>query len=315
MTTIPPRLIFAGTPDFAVPSLQALLDAGYSVAAIYTQPDRPAGRGRQVRASPLKVCAAAAGIPVYQPVTLRDAAVQAELAALQPDLLIVAAYGLILPPAVLAIPRLGCLNLHASLLPRWRGAAPIHWALLAGDAETGISIMQMDPGLDTGPVLARAAHPIPRGITGGELYERLAKLGAETLLATVPEALAGRLTPEPQDEALATYAPKLDKSDLELDWSRPALELERRVLTFNPYPVARTALGDQTLRIWRAQAEMEPTAAPPGTVLREAGDGIVVAAGSGVLRLTEVQLPGGRPLPVAAFLNAHRLLGRRLGAA
>ncbi|HOW61777.1 MAG TPA: methionyl-tRNA formyltransferase, partial [Candidatus Contendobacter sp.] len=240
MTTIPPRLIFAGTPDFAVPSLQALLDAGYSVAAIYTQPDRPAGRGRQVRASPLKVCAAAAGIPVYQPVTLRDAAVQAELAALQPDLLIVAAYGLILPPAVLAIPHLGCVNVHASLLPRWRGAAPIHWALLAGDAETGISIMQMDPGLDTGPVLARAAHPIPRGITGGELYERLAKLGAETLRATVPEALAGRLTPEPQDEALATYAPKLDKSDLELDWSRPALELERRVLTFNPYPVART---------------------------------------------------------------------------
>jgi len=315
MTTIPPRLIFAGTPDFAVPSLQALLDAGYSVAAIYTQPDRPAGRGRQVRASPLKVCAAAAGIPVYQPVTLRDAAVQAELAALQPDLLIVAAYGLILPPAVLAIPHLGCVNVHASLLPRWRGAAPIHWALLAGDAETGISIMQMDPGLDTGPVLARAAHPIPRGITGGELYERLAKLGAETLRATVPDVLAGRLTPEPQDEALATYAPKLDKADLELDWSRPALELERRVLTFNPYPVARTHLGEHTLRIWRAQADPEPTTGLPGTVLREASDGIVVATGSGVLRLTEVQLPGGRPLPVAAFLNAHRLLGRRLGAA
>ena len=314
MTTIPPRLIFAGTPDFAVPSLQALLDAGYSVAAIYTQPDRPAGRGRQVRASPLKVCAAAAGVPVYQPVTLRDAAAQAEFAALQPDLLVVAAYGLILPPAVLAIPRLGCINVHASLLPRWRGAAPIHWALLAGDVETGVSIMQMDAGLDTGPVLARTGYPIPRGITGGDLYERLARLGAETLLATLPDLLAGRLIPEPQNESLVTYAPKLDKAELELDWSRPALELERRVLAFNPYPVARTPLGDQTLRIWRAQAEVEPTTAPPGTVLREASDGIVVAAGSGVLRLTEVQLPGGRPLPVAAFLNAHRLMGRRLGA-
>jgi len=315
MTTTPPRLIFAGTPDFAVPSLQALLDAGYSVQAIYTQPDRPAGRGRQLRASPLKACAAAAGIPVFQPVTLRDTAAQAELAALKPDLLVVAAYGLILPPAVLAIPRLGCVNVHASLLPRWRGAAPIHWALLAGDAETGVSLMQMDAGLDTGPVLARATCSIPRGITGGELYEQLAALGATTLLAILPDLLAGRLTPEPQDESLVTYAPKLDKADLELDWSRPALELEHRVLTFNPYPVTRTWLDGQMLRIWRARAEIEPTTESPGTVLREGRDGIVVATGASVLRLTEVQLPGGRPLPAVAFLNAHRLAGRRLGAA
>ena len=307
------RLIFAGTPDFAVPSLQVLLEADYSVVAVYTQPDRPAGRGRQLRASPLKTCARSAGIPVYQPATLRDPAVQAELAALRPDLLIVAAYGLILPPEVLAIPRLDCLNVHASLLPRWRGAAPIHRALMAGDAETGISLMRMEAGLDTGPVFAQAAVPIERGMTGGELHDALAMLGGLTLRATLPELLAGRLTPEPQDDALATYAAKLSKSDLQLDWTRPALELERQVLAFNPYPVAQTRLEEHVLRIWRAVAEEESATALPGAVLREGPSGIVVAAGSGVLRLTEVQLPGGKPLPVAAFLNARQLAGRRLG--
>ncbi|HRD66546.1 MAG TPA: methionyl-tRNA formyltransferase [Candidatus Competibacter sp.] len=314
MTITSPRLIFAGTPSFAVPSLQVLLETGCSLVAVYTQPDRPAGRGRQPRASPVKTQALAAHVPVYQPASLRDPVIQAELAALSPDLLVVAAYGLILPPAVLAIPRLGCVNVHASLLPRWRGAAPIQRAILAGDAETGVCIMRMEAGLDTGPVYARAPCPIPRGITGGELHDRLAALGAELLLETLPVLLSGVLVPTPQDDAGATYAPKLEKTETELDWNQPALELERRVLAFNPYPVAQTRLDGQSLRIWRAQAEEESTAELPGTVLREGAAGIVVATGGGVLRLTEVQLPGGRPLPAAAFLAARRLIGRRLGA-
>ena len=315
MIAAAPRLIFAGTPDFAVPSLQALLAAEGVLVAVYTQPDRPAGRGRQPRPSPVKIQAQAASVPIYQPSSLRDPATQAEMVALAPDLLVVAAYGLILPPAVLAIPRLGCVNVHASLLPRWRGAAPIQRALLAGDAETGICIMRMEAGLDTGPVYARATCPIPRGTTGGELHDQLAVLGAETLRATLPALLAAIAVPVPQDDARATYAPKLEKAEAVLDWTRPALELERQVLAFNPYPVAQTYLDGQTLRIWRARAEQESSAAPPGTVLREGPAGIVVATGVGVLCLTEVQLPGGRPLPVAAFLAARRLTGRQLGAA
>lgn len=316
MVLIPPRLVFAGTPEFAAASLRMLLTAGYRPLAVYTQPDRPAGRGRQLRPSPVKTEALAAGIPVCQPFSLRESAAQAELAALAPELLIVAAYGLILPPAVLAIPRLGCVNVHASLLPRWRGAAPIQRALLAGDTETGICLMQMEAGLDTGPVYIRASCPIPRGITGGELHDRLAALGADTLQAALPGLLAGQYRTQPQDHALATYAPKLVKAEAELDWRWPALELERQVLAFNPYPVAQTRLEDgQTLRVWRAHAEDEQSAAVPGTVLHEGLSGIVVATGAGTLSLTEVQLSGGRPLSVAAFLTARRLVGCRLGAA
>lgn len=309
------RLIFAGTPDFAVSSLRALLETGQPPIAVYTQPDRPAGRGRRLSPSPVKAQALAAGIPVYQPASLRDPAVQNELAALSPDLLVVAAYGLILPPAVLAIPRLGCVNVHASLLPRWRGAAPIQRAILEGDTETGICIMKMAAGLDTGPVYAQAPCPIPRSMTGSELHDHLAALGAITLQQTLPGLLAGTLVAQPQDDAHATYAAKIDKAEAELDWTQPAQRLERRVLAFNPHPVAQTHVDGQTLRIWRARAEEASCTAPPGTVVHESPAGIVVACGSGVLSLTEVQLPGGRPLPVAAFLAARRLIGRQLGLA
>lgn len=315
MTATAPRLAFAGTPEFAVPSLRALLASGHELAAAYTQPDRPAGRGRQLRPSPVKATALAAGVAVRQPASLRDPEVQAELAALKPDLLVVAAYGLILPPAVLAIPRLGCVNVHASLLPRWRGAAPIQRAILAGDAETGVCLMRMDAGLDTGPVYVRAACPIPRGMTGGELHDRLAALGAQTLQAALPALLAGALEAIPQDDRSASYAPKLEKAEAELDWTRPALELERRVLAFNPYPIARTRWNGEALRIWRARAEERTADAPPGAILEADARGVAVAAGSGVLRLTELQLPGGKPLPPAAFLAARRLAGQRLGEA
>jgi len=309
----PLRIVFAGTPAFATPALAALRAAGQLVCAVYTQPDRPAGRGRQLRPSPVK--AAAAELPVYQPRTLREPAAQAELAALAPDLVVVVAYGLILPAAVLAIPRLGCINVHASLLPRWRGAAPIQRALLAGDRESGISIMQMDAGLDTGPVWGQAVCPIDPGMTGGELHDRLAELGARTLLQHLPEIAAGQRQPQPQDDTQATYAGKIDKAEAELDWTQPAIMLERQVRAFNPWPVAQTRHDGQTLRIWRAQAE--PDAKPdavPGTVLAASRAGIQVATGSGVLRLTELQLPGKRPLAAADFSNAYPLTGRLLGA-
>ncbi len=254
-----------------------------------------------------------AGIPIHQPERLSSADAQATLAAWQPTLLIVAAYGLLLPAPVLAIPQLGCVNVHASLLPRWRGAAPIQRALLAGDRETGISLMQMDVGLDTGAVLATARCAIAPDMTGGELHDQLATLGAELLIERLPELLTGTLPPQPQDEDRACYAPKLAKAEAELDWQQPAQQLARTIHAFNPWPVAWTALGSQRLRLWRAQADAQPSHAAPGTVIAEAATGIRVATGCGTLRLLALQLPGRQCQAAEQFIQGRSLLGQRLG--
>ncbi len=305
------RLIFAGTPDFAVPSLAALLEGPWDVVAVLTQPDRPAGRGRRPQASPVKRAAEAACVPILQPETLRDAQVLDRLRALAPDAFIVAAYGLLLPQAALDLPPHGCVNVHASLLPRWRGAAPIQRALLAGDARTGISLMRMVRALDAGPVYSRHALDITPADTGGTLHDRLAALGGDALRERLPAILAGGLSPDPQDEAGVTYAPKLDKAEARIDWRDPAAAIARQVRAFNPWPVAETSLDDVRIRIWRARALAMAHDAPPGTVL-DAPAALRVATGDGVLEIDELQWPGRRPLAAAAFVQGRPLAGTRL---
>ncbi len=307
--TAPLRIIFAGTPEFAATALAALLDGPHQVVAVYTQPDRPAGRGRKLTPSPVKQLAQQHDLPVHQPLSLKEPSEQSQLAAMAADVMVVAAYGLLLPQAVLDAPRLGCLNIHASLLPRWRGAAPIQRAILAGDAETGITIMQMAIGLDTGDMLLKRAIPIEPQDTAETLHDRLAQLGAEAIveaLDRLPE-----LAPEAQDDTLTNYAKKLEKGEAELDWSQPAAALDRQIRAFNPWPVAQTRYRGEALRIWAAQPL--PGSGEAGRVVACGREGIDVASGAGLLRITRLQLPGGKQQSAADFLNAHSLDGVRFG--
>jgi methionyl-tRNA formyltransferase len=298
------RLAFLGTPDFAVPSLQALAEAGHEIAAVYSQPPRPAGRGHRERRSPVHAAAAAAGWPVRTPRSLRDPETHAAFAALGLDAAVVVAYGLMLPPAVLCAPRLGCLNVHASLLPRWRGAAPIQRALLAGDSETGVSIMLMDEGLDTGPVLLREAVPITPETTAESLHDTLAALGARLIVAALDGLSAGRLTAEPQPAAGVTYAAKLSRTESQLDWRHPAGELERRIRALTPWPGATFTAAGERLKALAGEVVPGRAAAAPGTVL---DDRLTVACGTDALRLTRVQRPGKAPVEAAAFLRGFAL--------
>jgi len=313
----PLRIVFAGTPEFSVPALQALHDAGHVLAAVYTQPDRPAGRGRALAASAVKQRALALGLTVEQPATLKTAAAQAGLAAHAPDLMVVVAYGLILPQAVLDIPRLGCLNIHGSLLPRWRGAAPIQRAILAGDERTGISIMKMDAGLDTGPELLRRELAIGPRETAGELHDRLAPLGAQAIVDAVRGWAAGTLPAQPQPPSGATYAAKIRKEEARIDWSDTAMAIDRQVRAFNPWPVAETRLGEEQVRVWEArpaqQAQSTADAVPPGTVMRAVDGQLLVATGDGLLELLTLQFPGRKPLKARDVLNSRPLRGERFG--
>ncbi|PBJ83554.1 methionyl-tRNA formyltransferase [Lysobacteraceae bacterium NML93-0399] len=299
------KIVFAGTPDFAVPSLLAA-DARNEVVAVYTQPDRPAGRGRALTASPVKQVALERGLVVHQPEKLKGAAALDTLRALEPDLMVVVAYGLLLPQAVLDIPRYGCWNVHASLLPRWRGAAPIQRAIQAGDTETGVCLMQMEKGLDTGPVLLRQTTPIAPEDTGGSLHDRLATLGAQVLADGLGLLRAGmRLGPNPQPEHGVTYAHKLDKAEARLDWSQPARVLADTVRAFNPWPVAEAEVASERLRIHAATALALDHGHAPGSVLFAGRQGIDIACGEGALRVTRVQRAGGRAIDVADYLNAR----------
>ena len=306
-----PNVIFAGTPDFALASLRALVESGVTPIAVLTQPDRRAGRGKQLTASPVKQFAVSQGMKVLQPETLRDEAVVAELVALDADIMIVAAYGLLLPQAVLDIPRAGCLNVHASLLPRWRGASPIQSAILAGDERTGVCLMSMTAGLDCGPVFACNTLDIGTEETAGELHDRLAAAGAELLTQHLAEVVSGKAVAVEQDDGNANYAAKIKTSDAQLDWTRPAAELARLVRAFNPVPGAYFMLGDARIKCWSAEP-VETDVTVPGQVVCSAADGITIACSEGALNMQTLQRPGKRPITAAEFAAQVDIVGRIL---
>jgi len=301
------RTVFAGTPQFAVPALQALIASDHRPLAVLCQPDRPAGRGRRMRIGPVKACALDAGIEILQPRSLKDEGARAPLVELRPDLIVTAAYGLLLPRSVLELPAYGCWNLHASLLPRWRGASPINQAILAGDAETGMTLMQMDPGLDTGPVLMTMPTAIAPDETAGELHDRLSVMAADLLREALDALSSGRLPAlQPQDDAQATHAPLIQREDARLDWTRPADELARQVRAYNPWPVAHGPVNGLELRVFEARV-LNHLAGEPGTLLRGHGEKevVVVACGEGALGLGQVQAPGRKRISARDWLNGH----------
>jgi methionyl-tRNA formyltransferase len=303
------KLLFAGTPEFSAIHLRAVIDSEHQLIGVYTQPDRPAGRGKKLQGSPVKKLAEEAGIPVYQPASLKDESTQAELAALGADALVVVAYGLILPQPVLDAPRLGCINVHASLLPRWRGAAPIQRAIEAGDSQTGTTIMQMDAGLDTGDMLATARCPIGPDTTAASLHDELAVVGAKLLVEVLDDLPAHQARAKKQEDAGANYASKILKAEAQIDWSRPAAELDRAIRAFNPFPVCFSSLAGQRVKIWQARpAGSAPLPEPPGTVLKADRSGILVNCGSGQLNIEQLQLPGGKPLTAEQVLNGSAAL-------
>ncbi|KUJ71199.1 methionyl-tRNA formyltransferase [Thiomicrospira sp. WB1] len=307
------NIVFAGTPDFAVPALSALIDSPHTVCGVYTQPDRPAGRGRKLTPSPVKAKALEHDLPVFQPQNFKDPDDRATLQALRPDLMVVVAYGLILPQSVLDIPTYGCLNIHGSLLPRWRGAAPIQRAIEAGDPQTGVTIMQMAAGLDTGPMLTTLATEIDATDTAQSLHDRLADLGAQALMTTLDQLTDTGVTPIAQDDAQATYAQKLSKAEAAIDWHQPAQPITRKIQAFNPWPVATTQWQTQTLRLWEAQCRPElSSSAAPGTVLSVQPEGVDVATGEGMVRLITVQPPGKKAMAAYDFAQSRQLTGQVL---
>ncbi|WP_313083316.1 methionyl-tRNA formyltransferase [Atlantibacter sp.] len=300
------RIIFAGTPDFAARHLDALLAANYNVVGVFTQPDRPAGRGKKLMPSPVKVVAQEHGLPVFQPASLRPVENQQLIADLNADIMVVVAYGLILPKAVLEMPRLGCINVHGSLLPRWRGAAPIQRSLWAGDDETGVTIMQMDVGLDTGDMLYKLACPITPDDTSASLYDKLAELGPQGLIETLQLLASGKARPEVQDESRVTYAEKLSKEEALLDWSLSAAQLERCIRAFNPWPMSYFMMDGQPVKVWKASVLNTATNAAPGTILEADKQGIQVATAQGVLNIEELQPAGKKAMKAQDLLNSRK---------